>query len=111
MLSPRSARPTGAAIAPSANTHWPARSPKPNDCSPAPSTTPANRDTAGPKAANCSTSHQPPQQTDTGKIHDQLDEDHLHNAADSAHALVPMSGLCGSMFVVRRTLSIPESDD
>jgi hypothetical protein len=27
------------------------------------------------------------------------------------HTFVPMSGLCGSMFVVRSTLLIPESDD
>jgi hypothetical protein len=49
---------------------------------PRPSTTPATRNSPGPRSANSSAPPAPQQPATTGTTHDQLDNDHPHNAAD-----------------------------
>jgi hypothetical protein len=47
---------------------------------PRPSTTPATRNSPGPRSASSSTPPPPPRHAATGTSHDQLDKDHRHNA-------------------------------
>jgi len=65
-------------------TPWPASSPRPSNYCPPPSTTPATKSSPGPRSANSSAPPPPPQPAATGTTHDQLDNDHPHNAADRA---------------------------
>src|SRR6516164_5002115 len=79
--SPGCAPPTGSATPPSTCTPWPASSPKPSNSCPRPSMTPATRNSPGPRSANYSAPPPPQQHAATGTSHDQLDKDHVHNAA------------------------------
>jgi hypothetical protein len=47
---------------------------------PQPSTTPATRNSPGPRSASSSTPPPPPRHAATGSSHDRLDNDHRHNA-------------------------------
>jgi putative transposase len=89
MAAPGCAPPTGSATLPSICTRWPASSPRPSNCCPRPSMTPASRNSPGPRSA--SSSAPPPQQrrAATGTSHDQLDKDHRHNAAGRSSSAGP----------------------
>jgi hypothetical protein len=63
---------------------WPASSPKPNESCPKPSTTPATRNSPGPKSASYSTPPAPPRRAATAESHDPLDKDHRHIADERA---------------------------
>jgi hypothetical protein len=63
---------------------WPASSPRPSSSCPRPSTTPATRNSPGPRSASSSAPPPPPQPAATETDRDQLDNDHRHNAEMSA---------------------------
>jgi hypothetical protein len=71
---------TGSAIPPSGCTPWPASSPKPSSSCPKPSATPAIRNSPGPRSASSWAPAPPRQHAATAATHDQLDNDHPHNA-------------------------------
>ena len=88
---PAAHRPTGSATPPSGCTPWPASSPRPNSSCPRPSTTPATRNSPGPRSASSSTPPPPPRHAATGTSHDQLDKDHRHNADErTLHGLITL---------------------
>jgi hypothetical protein len=80
----RHRNPTGSASPPSGCTPWQASSPRPSSSWPRPSTTPATRNSPGPRSASSSTPPPPPSHAPTRTARDQLDNDHPHNAADRA---------------------------
>ena len=65
-------------------TPWPASPPRPNSSCPRPSTTPATRNSPGPRSASSWAPPPPSQPAATGTIHDQLDKDHVHNSDERA---------------------------
>jgi hypothetical protein len=59
---------------------------------PKPSTTPATRNSPGPRSASSSAPPPPQQHAATGTSHDQLDRDHVHNADERSLGAAQRAG-------------------
>jgi hypothetical protein len=60
---------------------------------PRPSTTPATRNSPGPRSASSSVSPPPPRRAATTESHDPLDNDHRHNAEKSKSCRIRIARL------------------
>jgi len=59
------------------------------------------RNSPGPRSANCSAPPPPPRHAATGTNHDQLDNDHRHNADERTCRLVGLRSTFGDIAIVR----------